>query len=91
MNTIILDKSDPEIAKAVAGCEVGKPQTFTIEATPVSDSDTLLVATIDSIEYEEPDGAAPVEEDMAGESPETEVPYKPKPKKGSATAVEDMA
>lgn len=85
MNVITLDKTDPAISEAVAGCEVGKPQTFTITATPVSDSDSLLVATVDAIEYEESaEEEAPAEE-MAEPANK---PYKPKAKKDSATAVE---
>lgn len=88
MNSIILDKTDADVAKAVEGCEVGKPQTFTITATPVSDSDTLLVAKVDAIEYqEEPGEETPAEDE--GE-PVTEKAYKPRARKGSATAVEPM-
>lgn len=86
MNSLIVDKTDPSIAEAVAGCEVGVPKTLTVTVTPVSDSDSLLVAKIDSIEYtesEEP-SAEPEEE------PETAKAYKPKAKKTSATAVEPM-
>lgn len=83
MNTITLSKESPEIAKAVAGCEIGVPQKFTITATPVADNDTILVATIDSIEYDEEDQETP---------PETEAPAKPakkpyKPRTGQDSAL----
>lgn len=79
MNLVTLDKSIPEIAEAVAGCEVGKPQTFTITMTPVVDDDTKLLATIDSIEYAEGAGAVEEEEPAA---PAGEKPYKPKASSG---------
>jgi hypothetical protein len=88
VNSIILDKTNPDIAKAVAGCEVGKPQTFSITATPVADNDTILVATVDSIEYEEPAESETPEEEAPEEA--ASKPYKPKARKGSATAVEQM-
>lgn len=85
MNFIAIDKTSPDMAEAVKGCEVGIPKTFTVTATPVSDTDSLLVATIDSVEYTEDD-------DSAGEEPEeaapAEMPYKPKARAGAAMAVE---
>lgn len=85
MNILILSKDDPAIAEAVAGCEVGKPQTFTITATPISDSETLLVANVDSIEYEASEEEVVEEADV--EAPST-APYRPKANKASAIAVE---
>jgi len=78
MNLIVLDKTDKSIADAVAGCEVGKPQSFTLTLTPVADDDTQLVANIDpasvaySGEEETPEGESPAEEPAASEKP-----YKP--------------
>ncbi len=87
MNTLTLDKSNPDVAKAVEGCEVGKPQSFTITATPVADTDELLVATIDQITYEESDTAA--DEATPGTStPPKKTPYKPRTAQAGAT---DMA
>lgn len=83
MNLISLDKSNPDIAQAVEGCEVGVPKTLTVTVTPVSDSDTLLVGTVDSVEYTEEEAA--IEEEAPAT---TEKPYKPKARAGSATAVE---
>lgn len=87
MNTVVIDKSDAEMAAALAGCEVGVPKTLTITVTPVADDDRIFVATVDSVEYSE-------EEEAVEEEPEAEdtasKPYRPKAAKGSATAVEAM-
>lgn len=77
MSTIILDKSDPVIAKAVEGCEVGVPQSFTITITPTVDTDTQLVADVDpaSIVYAGEEEAEPMEEEVP--VVEGEEAYKP--------------
>lgn len=77
MNLIVLDKSDPVIAEAVAGCEVGKPQSFTLTLTPTLDDDTQLVANIDpaSIVYAGEEEAEPMEEEVP--VVEGEEAYKP--------------
>jgi hypothetical protein len=85
MNVLLLDKSQPEIAEALADCEVGVPKTLTVTVTPTSVSDTVLVAQVDAVEYSAPDGA----ESEPAPAPKGEVPYKPRAKKGSATAVEE--
>jgi len=86
-NIIVLDKTDPAIAEAVAGCEVGKPQSFTITATPLSDDESSLVATVDQIAYQEGAEEPAVEEEAAAPpSPTTEAPYKPKAKSSTAAA-----
>lgn len=87
MNVIVLDKSDPVIAEAVAGCEVGKPQSFTLTFTPVADDDTQLVANIDpaSIAYTGEDEEE--EEVMEEEAEPSEAPYRPGAASGSATSV----
>lgn len=75
MNVILLDKSNPDIAKAVEGCEVGVPQTFTVTVTPTTDDGSVLVGTIDSISYEESE-EEPIEEALPGaKKPKT---YKPR-------------
>lgn len=84
MNLIALDKSQPEIAEALANCEVGVPKTITITVTPVVDSDTLFVASVESVEYSEEEAT---EEEVDTEEP-VDKAYKPKSK--SATAVEAM-
>lgn len=84
MNIIILDKSQPDIAEALADCEVGVPKTLTLTVTPTVDSD-VFVATVDSVEYSESEpGGEPAEPEGAGEAP-----YKPKAKRASAIAVEE--
>lgn len=87
MNLISLDKSQPEIAEALAGCEVGVPKTLTLTVVPVTDTDTLFVATVESVEYIEEEA---VEEEAVDDDGEAVAPYKPKAKSGSATAVEAM-
>lgn len=79
-DTIILDKTNPTTASAVEGCEVGKPQTFTITVTPLSDDENLLVGTVDSIAYQEGEGEPAVEEEAPAPAATKEVPYKPKAK-----------
>ena len=88
MNVISLDKSQPEIAEALADCEVGVPKTITITVVPVADTDTVFVATVDSVEYtesEDPEGEVEEEEEEA-----VDKAYKPKARTGAATAVEAM-
>lgn len=85
MNFIALSKDSPDIAKAIEGCEVGVTKTLTVTVTPVSDSDTLLVATVDSVEYTEEEE---VKDAVQESAPDTTPPYKPRAKAGSATAVE---
>ena len=82
MNVILLDKSQEEIAAALAGCEVGVPKQLLITVTPTTDDETNFVATVDSVEYsEEEEAAEPVE------PPEGEAPYKPKARKSALSTV----
>lgn len=83
MNIISLDKSQPEIAAALEGCEVGVPKSLTITVTPVTDSDGVFVARVDEVGYSEEEEA--VEEPVAEEI--EEAPYRPTKGK-SATSVE---
>lgn len=85
MNSIVLDKTNPEIAKALEGCVVGQPKTITIQVTPLSDDDSGFVARVDSVSYEDDateDASEGESEDimMGKEKPAMERPYRPKPK-----------
>lgn len=84
MNSIVIEKT-PETADALANCEVGVPETFTITATPLSVSDTVVVFQIDSVEYSGQEEVEPEAEAAPEDS--TAKPYKPKAKADSATAV----
>lgn len=53
MNTLTLDKSDPEIAAALEGCEVGVPKTLTVTVVPTEDTDTIFTADVTDVEYTE--------------------------------------
>lgn len=62
MNTLTLDKSDPEIAAALEGCEVGVQKTLTITVVPTEDTDTVFTADVTDVEYtEEPEAEEEVE------------------------------
>jgi hypothetical protein len=84
MNIISLDKSQPDIAAALEGCEVGVPKSLTITVTPVTDSDGLFVARVDEVAYSEEEV---VEEEVAEEP--AEAAYRPTKGK-TATAVEPV-
>ncbi len=75
MNSLIIEKT-PDMAEALAGCEVGVSKRLTVNITPVADSDTLLVASIDSVEYTE--GEAEEKPKKAAKEPAAggEKPYK---------------
>lgn len=75
MNTVIFDKSDPEIAKALMGCKVGEEKEITIKIMPTVDDDAKLVADITEIvsgyEEEEAEGEeVPVVEGQEDDEPE---------------------
>lgn len=57
-NTLILNKSDPEIAAALADCEVGVPKEITLTVTPTVDDDAQFVATVDEVHYTEKESAS---------------------------------
>lgn len=86
MNLVYVDLSDAAMAEALADCEVGVPKTLTITVTPTVHDESVFAATIDSIEYTEPEEE--VTEEVESE-PVGEAPYKPKVKKASAIAVEE--
>lgn len=83
MNIISLDKSNPDIAAALEGCEVGVPKSLTITVTPVTDTDAVFVATVDEVAYSDEE-ESPKEE--TAPAPE-EAAYRPTKGK-SATSVE---
>lgn len=85
MNIITIDKTQPEFAEALADCEVGVPKTLTLTVVPVTDTDDVFVATVDSVEYSE---QLPEEEEAPVE--QAERAYRPRSRSGSATAVEPM-
>lgn len=87
MSIVSIDKSDAEMAAALADCEVGVPKTLTLTVTPVVDTDGLFVATVDSVEYTEEEAT---EEEAPAPEEGAEMPYKPRAKKGAALAVEEM-
>lgn len=66
MNMIKLDKGDPNIAKALEGCEIGKPVTLTVTVTPTVDDDKQFVADVDEVKYKEreEEEEAPAEGEM---------------------------
>lgn len=72
MNTLTLDKTDPEVAKALEGCEVGKPIKLTVTVTPTQDDDETFVADVDRVSYSQPKPASP--KPMMGDDEEAEVP-----------------
>ena len=76
MNTLTIDKTDPAVAEAVASCEVGKPETFTVTVTPQAVTDGLLVATVESITYAE-ETDEPETPEAAPAAP-AKKPYKPR-------------
>jgi hypothetical protein len=82
MNIISLDKSQPDIAAALEGCEIGVPKTLTITVTPVADGD-VFVAKVDEVSYTEEEA---VTDEVVAEEP-TEQPYRPTKGK-SATSVD---
>lgn len=86
MQLVSLDKTDPAIAEAVAGCEVGVPQTFTITMTPLVDDDSKLVAEVNSLEYTEAQEAPADESELEEVVTGGESPYRPR--SNAATAVE---
>lgn len=86
MNVLLVDLTDAAFAEALADCEVGVAKTLTITVTPTVHDGGVFAATVDSIEYTEPEEGA-VEEVEA--EPVGETPYKPKTKKNSAIAVEE--
>lgn len=86
MNVLLVDLTDAAFAEALADCEVGVPKTLSITVTPTVHDGSIFAATVDSIEYTEP------EEEVAEEvesEPVGEAPYKPKANKKSAVAVEE--
>lgn len=86
MNVLIVDLTDAAFAEALADCEVGTAKKLTITVTPTVHDDSIFAATVDSIEYAEPEEDA---SDEVESEPVGEAPYKPKPKKGSAVSVEE--
>ena len=86
MNVLLVDLNDAAFAEALADCEVGVPKTLTITVTPTVHDGGVFAATVDSIEYAEPEAEA---EEEVPEEPVGEAPYKPKAKKNSAIAVEE--
>lgn len=68
MNTLTLDKSDPEIATALEGCEVGVPKTLTLTVVPTEDTDTVFTADVTDVEYTEDEAEAEEVEAPAKES-----------------------
>lgn len=68
MNTLSLDKSDPEISAALEGCEIGKPKTLTVTVVPTEDTDTVFTADVTDVEYAEEPKAEEETEAPAKES-----------------------
>jgi hypothetical protein len=83
MNTLTISKDTPELAEALKNCEVGKPETFKVVVTPQAVTDELLVATVDSVTYDEETETAP--EEVAATT--AKKPYKPRTAQPSATDV----
>lgn len=59
MNTAIFDLTDPAVAKALEGCEVGHSKPITITITPKSKDATQMVADITELEADYSEEEAP--------------------------------
>lgn len=82
MNVVVLSKAD--FGDALSRCTVGTPESLTLTIVPTSVSEDVVVANVTEAEYEGSDKEEP------GEVKDTEdnTAYRPRPRKGSATAVE---
>lgn len=86
-STITLDKSDPAVSEAIAGCVVGTEETLTITFTPETVDETTVTGTIGSAAYAEPEMEEEVVEEVV-EDVEPAAPAAPKkPGKNPAVAI----
>lgn len=83
MNIIVLDKSNPEISKALEGCQVGQSKSIQVDVTPITNDGSVFVASVGSVscEMEDESGPGDMAEDAAEQKPAMERPYKPSAKK----------
>lgn len=78
-NKLLLDKTDPDIADALAGCKVGEPKTLELTVIPTRDDDTIFEADVSEVAYSPGD-----ETTNTAPEAESETPATPPPKAGAA-------
>lgn len=85
MNHLVLDLSNPDIAKALRGCDSGDHVEFTVGGTLAVNGNAATV-NLDSVKYTPADGSEEEDEKPAA-APKASKPSKPK----MAPAVADYA
>lgn len=92
MNTLSLDLTDPDMAKALADCKEGETKTFTnVTGTLLKKSDSTAVFSLSDVEYSGDSGDESPAEDAAESGEEPADAAAPKKRKTPPAVAEAMS